>query len=197
MICVHFGVRARSGDIISEPMGSILDTSVSKSVSQRRDAPTPVTVPRSMPQPQPRMPASSKPFPPAPRIETSSWYPSLQAIWDMQMLQCQQMQWMGTSIDAIWTHLQMSGQPGIIPGEDADADDDDDDESTLRVLFPFYCGPALALHSLHFSFSVLLSICWHNPTSVVTLQLEPSKKLLPQLAQHTLVSWLVATYLPL
>lgn len=105
MICVHFGVRARSGDIISEPMGSILDTSVSKSVSQRRDAPTPVTVPHSMPPPQPRMPASSKPFPPAPRIETSSWYPSLQAIWDMQMLQYQQMQRMGTSIDAIWTHL--------------------------------------------------------------------------------------------
>ncbi|KAI5349638.1 PREDICTED: LOC110773232 [Prunus dulcis] len=117
------GVRVRSNDIIAKPMGPILDTSVSKSISQRRDATRPAPVLHSMPPPQPHTPTSSLPFPLVPSVDTSAWDPSLRAIWDMQMIQYQQMQRMSSSIDAIWTHLQMPGQP-----ESAAGDDDDDDE---------------------------------------------------------------------
>lgn len=118
MICEHFGVRARASDVFAEPMSPISDTSVSKSVSQRRDAPPP----------RPHMSSSSVPFPPAPDVDTSSWDPSLQAIWDMQMLQYQQMQRISSSIDAMWTHLQMPGQPESAPRKDNDDEDDEDDE---------------------------------------------------------------------
>ncbi|KAL6273410.1 hypothetical protein ACE6H2_008887 [Prunus campanulata] len=139
MLCERSGVRARPTDISVEPMGPISDTSVSKSISQRRHAHAPAPVQPHMPPPPPHRPASSQPFPPAPSVDTSAWEPSLQAIWDLQMLQYQQMrqqhqqmQHMSTSIDAIWTHLQMPGQPGtaahndVVDGDD-DGDDDDDD----------------------------------------------------------------------
>ncbi|KAL6272230.1 hypothetical protein ACE6H2_022922 [Prunus campanulata] len=128
MICAHSGVRARSNDILVEPMGPISDTSVSKSISQRRHAHAPAPVQPHMPPPPPHRPASSQPFPPAPNVDTSAWEPSLQAIWDLQMLQYQQMQHMSTSIDAIWTHLQMPGQPGTAARDDDGDDDDDDDD---------------------------------------------------------------------
>ncbi|KAL6276617.1 hypothetical protein ACE6H2_020218 [Prunus campanulata] len=137
MICESSGVRARSNDIFVEPMGPISDTSVSKSISQRHNAhaPTPAPVPPHMPPPPPHRPASSQPFPPAPNVDTSAWEPPLQAIWDLQMLQYQQMQQkqqqmqhMSTSIDAIWTHLQMPGQPGTAAHDDVVDDDDDADE---------------------------------------------------------------------
>ncbi|XP_021833791.1 uncharacterized protein LOC110773577 [Prunus avium] len=120
MICLRSGDRARSIDIIAEPMGPISDTSVSKSISQRRNAPAPAPVPPHVPPPPPHRPASSQPFPPAPSVDTSAWDPCLQAMWGFQMLQYQHM---STSIDAIWTHLQMSGQPGTSAHDD-DADDD-------------------------------------------------------------------------
>lgn len=133
MICDRSGVRARPTDIYVEPMGPISDTSVSKSISQRRHAhapaPAPAPVPPHMPPPPPHGPASFQPFPPAPTVDTSAWEPSLQAIWDLQMLQYQQMQHMSTSIDAIWTHLQMPGHPGTsahVDGDDVDGDDDDE-----------------------------------------------------------------------
>ncbi|KAL6276876.1 hypothetical protein ACE6H2_020477 [Prunus campanulata] len=131
------GVRARSNDIFVEPMGPISDTSVSKSISQRRNAhaPAPAPMPPHMPPPPPHRPASSQPFPPAPSVDTSAWEPPLQAIWDLQMLQYQQvqqqqqqMQHMSTSIDAIWTHLQMPGQPGTAAHDDVVDDDDEADE---------------------------------------------------------------------
>ncbi|KAL6288872.1 hypothetical protein ACE6H2_006382 [Prunus campanulata] len=129
MVCAHSDVRARSNDILVEPMGPISDTSVSKSIFQRRNAPAPAPVPPHMPPPPPHRSAPSQPFPPAPSVDTSTWDPCLQAMWDFQMLQYQQMQHMSTSIDAIWTHLQMPGQLGTTAQDNVvDGDDGDDVE---------------------------------------------------------------------